>query len=168
MQVETRGGPPGLHRVPRKVGLVLVGVTLLLLLASGPAQASTAPQLVHPAALANVMTRHVGTYAPTYTLWCGNYHVKSYLTAYGYVRVGYTEIDVGVCYDNNYRATIQWGPSCPSQWFVPFIRMSSLNSCGWWRDANGYITVYGNWTGQLWIPLVGWCCDRIFTEQYGV
>jgi hypothetical protein len=162
MQVDT------VRKVPRQVGLILVGVTLLLLVASSPAQASTTPQSAQPTALVNVMTHHVGTYLPTYTLYCTTFHHKVWLNAYGYIGVGYTEVDVGVCYDNNYRPTIQWGPSCPTQWYVPVIKTSSYNSCWWVRDYTGGITVGGNWTAELWLPFIGWCCDRIFTQQFGV
>jgi hypothetical protein len=173
MQVETRVGGQHPRKVPRKVGIALLGVTLLLLVASTSAQASTTPQSVHRAALANLSTQSlstkgVATFLPTYTLFCTAFHVKSYVSAWGYVKIGYNEIDVGVCYDNNYRPTISWGPFCPSQYFVPFIRTSATNYCGWYRDSSGGITVYGGWTAQLWLPGIGWCCDRTWWYQYGV
>jgi hypothetical protein len=162
MQVDTA------RKVPRRVGIVLLGVTLLLLLASSPAQASTAPQSASHVALASLTPQSAGTYLPTYTLWCGVFHHKVWLNAFGYVGVGYDEVDVGVCYDNNYQPTIQWGPVCPTAWYVPVIRTSSYNSCWASRNSSGGITVGGDWTAQLWVPFIGWCCDRIFTQQFGV
>src|ERR1700680_3782714 len=127
MQVEPRVGGQHPRAVPRKVGIALVGVTLLLLLASSSAQASTTPLSAPHTAM------------PMGTPFCGEFHHKSYITAYGFVHIGYTEIDVGVCYDSNYRPTISWGPFCPSQWFVPFIRMTANNYCSWYRSGGSII-----------------------------
>lgn len=157
MQVETSVGRQHLRKVPRKVGLAVLGVTLLLLVASGAAQAS-APQSQSPK----------GVVALLATSTCYSFHQKQNLTSFGYVNVGYNEIDVGVCYDSKYRPTLQWGPYCSSGWYVPFIRTSANNYCSWYRASNGSIIVYGSWTAQLWLPVIGWCCDRTFTFSYGV
>jgi hypothetical protein len=157
MQVETEVGRQHPRKVPRKVGLVLLGVTLLLLVASSPAQAST----THSQSAKGVVTLLAAT-------TCYTFHQKSNLAIFGYVNVGYNEIDVGVCYDSNYRPTLQWGPICSSGWYVPFIRTTATNYCTWWRNSNGSITLYGNWTAQIWYPFIGWCCDRTFTFSYGV
>ena|SRR2546423_3702805 len=156
------------HRVvPGKLGIVMVGVTLLLLAASSPAQASTTPQSLHRTAATNLLAHTQASFL-TFTPWCTAFRSKSNATAWGYVNVGYFEIDVGVCFDSNNHSTIQWGPYCPSGWYVPFIRTSALNYCSWYRTSSGSIVVYGSWTAQLWLPVVGWCCDRTFTYSYGI
>lgn len=141
----------------RKLGVLLFAVMILLLAAGSSAQASTVQQTRGVAS-----ALHVGT-------WCTTYHHSTQATAFGYVHVGYFEIDVGVCYDTTtWRPTLSWGPYCSSGWYVPFIRTTANNYCTWWRNSNGSITLYGAWTAQLWLPVIGWCCDRNFTYSYGV
>jgi hypothetical protein len=147
--------------VPRKFMLALFGVTLLLFAASSPAQASTTPRSLHAAHLTSLVTHTGATIVPM--SWCTSYHHKSYVSAWGYVNFGYVEIDVGVCYDDYWNPTIVWGPFCSSGWYVPFMRTSATDYCGTYSNI-----VYGGWTGQLWLPAFGWCCDRFFWYQYGV
>jgi hypothetical protein len=140
-----------------RLSLAVLGVCMAMLLASGPAQASTGMQRNGVAT-----GLHTG-------IWCTAYREKSAVTAYGFVNVGYFEIDVGICYDTTtWRSTLNWGPYCYSQWYVPWIRTVATNYCYSYRDYyTGVIHVYGAWTAQAFIIPIGWCCDRYFSFGYG-
>ena len=140
-----------------------------MLAASIPAQASAQSPSTHrvptaPIAHSLAIKGFVGV--PTFT-GCVAFRVVQYLSAWGYVHVGYTQINVGVCYNNNI-PTIIWGPYCYSGWYVPFIRMNvNPATCTSWGSGMN-MEVYGAWIGQIWIPVIGWTGDRWFTQSYGL
>ena len=140
-----------------RLTLAALGVVISMVVASGPAQAA---EPTH----AGVGTAFHATY------YCTSYHSRSNATAWGFINIGYFEIDVGVCYNNwngYWQPQIVWGPYCSSGWNVPWIRTTAVNACYGWTGT-GYGGVYGMWTAQAFIIPIGWCCDRQFTYSYGL
>lgn len=97
---------------------------------------------------------------------CSSYWENSYLNAWGYIQMGYMQIGIGVCYDGS-TVSQNWGPVCNITFWPPIMK-GWPDACSYYGSGSSQLTTYADFHGQLWEPIIGWCCDRYFWEQYTI